>query len=658
MSLPVLPPQPQLPTLHPVTPTIAPYPRSDSARKRPFESIPDISDNWTAPFRDGLPTPPSEMNGVATYNVIPSSAYGSKLDGITLPPYAKISDYPRMNFDGATAMVPTSKPHYQPPVKENNIREQGSQKKSSTNSTASYLQIPSTINNSKGSLAEFAAQMTCLFWFESAAKLKAVEERSPSAGPLAPETMPTVGFQKWVTNILSTTQVSQNVVLLALMFVYRLKKFNPGVRGKKGSEYRLMTIALMLGNKFLDDNTYTNKTWAEVSGITVQEIHIMEVEFLSNIRYNLYASKEEWRQWHVKLGLFADYFNNAPRVAEKSDRPAVPPALRVSPGLAPISRAALCSPSKLPSPPATDALRSHHWPLPLNGLPYAGGACQLPPSDMSLAGSHQNSRKRSRDEAVEELPSKRNTAAMVPNLPVSSALTNIPALPPALPPVMPSTSTSTPTSTSTAPSTSVPSLVPAMPDSVSRLPRPNFPALSLAPTMPPAVSTVPQLPSTGRVMPPVYAPPNTWISQQMPTTTTVAPAVTVPTVPPLSNGLYTSLPDPSRHHNSPFAISSATISPAVSAYSVTPQTHLSPSFFLANRNSPYRPVRSVNTLLIPPPSTSLQQQRSVPFDHMHYQPLGKTISERKTGLLPYLHHEAWPSGPIGQPMFHSSFNFP
>lgn len=91
--------------------------------------------------------------------------------------------------------------------------------------------------------------MTCLFWFESAAKLKAVEERSPSAGSLAPETMPTVGFQKWVTNILSTTQVSQNVVLLALMFVYRLKKFNPGVRGKKGSEYRLMTIALMLGNK-------------------------------------------------------------------------------------------------------------------------------------------------------------------------------------------------------------------------------------------------------------------------------------------------------------------------------------------------------------------------------------------------------------------------
>ena len=58
-----------------------------------------------------------------------------------------------------------------------------------------------------------------------------------------------MGFRKWVVSILSTTQVSQNVILLALMFIYRLKKLNPGVKGKLGSEFRLFTVALMLGNK-------------------------------------------------------------------------------------------------------------------------------------------------------------------------------------------------------------------------------------------------------------------------------------------------------------------------------------------------------------------------------------------------------------------------
>jgi hypothetical protein len=83
--------------------------------------------------------------------------------------------------------------------------------------------------------------------------LQSAEEPPFSNGvvvkPLAPDAVPTMGFLKWVTTILTTTQVTQNVILLALLFIHRLKYFNPAVSGKKGSEYRLLTIALMLGNK-------------------------------------------------------------------------------------------------------------------------------------------------------------------------------------------------------------------------------------------------------------------------------------------------------------------------------------------------------------------------------------------------------------------------
>ena len=95
-------------------------------------------------------------------------------------------------------------------------------------------------------------QITCLFWFESSTTLQLVEESRLGFDPLEPllqEAMPTSGFRKWVTTILSTTQVTQNVISLALMFIHRLKKLNPGVKGKLGSEFRLLTVALMLGNK-------------------------------------------------------------------------------------------------------------------------------------------------------------------------------------------------------------------------------------------------------------------------------------------------------------------------------------------------------------------------------------------------------------------------
>ena len=95
-------------------------------------------------------------------------------------------------------------------------------------------------------------KITSLFWFESTETLLKAEGYSQFSSPvkrLSDEAMPSSGFKKWVVTILSTTQVSQNVILLALLFIYRLKTLNPTVKGRSGSEYRLLTVALMLGNK-------------------------------------------------------------------------------------------------------------------------------------------------------------------------------------------------------------------------------------------------------------------------------------------------------------------------------------------------------------------------------------------------------------------------
>jgi hypothetical protein len=92
--------------------------------------------------------------------------------------------------------------------------------------------------------------MTCLFWFESLATLE--EADNPQRKPVSRLTefaTPLPAFKKWVYSVVGTTQVTENVILLALLFVYRLKTANPNVKGGSGSEYRLLTVALMLGNK-------------------------------------------------------------------------------------------------------------------------------------------------------------------------------------------------------------------------------------------------------------------------------------------------------------------------------------------------------------------------------------------------------------------------
>lgn len=117
--------------------------------------------DWTSALRDGLPTPPTDMNGVAYNASLGSSMYRGKYHA-PAPQYAKSATRVPLAHTVSNATVPQN---YIPPLrKEVTVAtapvETKSQKTSGSNeSIAAYLQIPSTINSSRGSLAEFAAQV-------------------------------------------------------------------------------------------------------------------------------------------------------------------------------------------------------------------------------------------------------------------------------------------------------------------------------------------------------------------------------------------------------------------------------------------------------------------------------------------------------------------
>lgn len=490
---------------------------------------------------------------------------------------------------------------------------------------ATYLQIPGSVNQSKGSLAEFAAEIACLFWFESAATLQYAEISSSYISwehGLVPDATPSTGFRKWVTTILTTTQVSKEVILLALMFIYRLKKFNPSVSGKRGSEFRLLTIALMLGNKFLDDNTYTNKTWAEVSGISVMEIHIMEVEFLSNMRYDLYVSKEEWKSWNTLLGRFGQFYEQASRPVRIPSRSS-----------APVTPIAQTFQHKLPSPPAT-----HHGPPAYSSQGYAptlpNPLSTIPQMSRSPVRQQRNSvlehleRKRSMDFATDLPPAKRLHQAPQPaSNQISTTLT-------------PTTSIYTPNT--------LPALTPESFSTGSNQSINQMPPLMQLPRLPmPRIETTRSL--SNNHLAPLSLPASRAMSTVYPQSSTISPQPITPISagPSTGSNLYhhpnLTLTDGLRQHSN---YASANASPATLAYNpVTSRPGLSPSYFLTNRSSPYRPVRGVNTLLYPPPSASMQNPaRNMAQDQIHYQPLSKAGAERRSGPLPYMAQNAWHQG--------------
>ncbi|KAI9474058.1 MAG: cyclin-domain-containing protein [Benjaminiella poitrasii] len=107
-------------------------------------------------------------------------------------------------------------------------------------------------------------------------------------------------FKLYIQKVLKATQISCTCMILALYYIQRLRLAYPVIHASIGSEVRLFTTALVLANKYLDDNTFTNKTWSEVSSIPVVELNIMEIEFLSALDYNIHTSETTYFAWTVQ----------------------------------------------------------------------------------------------------------------------------------------------------------------------------------------------------------------------------------------------------------------------------------------------------------------------------------------------------------------------
>ncbi|KAJ1549390.1 hypothetical protein HK096_011643, partial [Nowakowskiella sp. JEL0078] len=72
-----------------------------------------------------------------------------------------------------------------------------------------------------------------------------------------------------------------------------------------GSEIRLFTIALHLADSYINDASFTTKSWSEASSIPAHEITTMQREALTFLNWNINVSKEEFELWVEEVMYFS-----------------------------------------------------------------------------------------------------------------------------------------------------------------------------------------------------------------------------------------------------------------------------------------------------------------------------------------------------------------
>ncbi|KAI5862550.1 hypothetical protein GGS23DRAFT_605490 [Durotheca rogersii] len=125
-----------------------------------------------------------------------------------------------------------------------------------------------------------------------------------------PESSVSGAFRKFVNQILTSTRLPSTTILLGMNYLAKrvnMLKQAGTFKPTEGQMWKMLTTSLLLGSKFLDDNTFQNRSWSDVSGISVLELNTMENEWLKHIGWSLYVNLDQsqdynawlknWKEW-------------------------------------------------------------------------------------------------------------------------------------------------------------------------------------------------------------------------------------------------------------------------------------------------------------------------------------------------------------------------
>ena len=105
--------------------------------------------------------------------------------------------------------------------------------------------------------------------------------------------------------------VDEVVVITALLYSRNAHQMLPTCLYPGGCEMGLVVSSLMLADAFINDNAYSCKSWALVSGIGVKTLIQMRRSLLTVFQHDLYVSAECYSQWSATISLMLNASQSA-----------------------------------------------------------------------------------------------------------------------------------------------------------------------------------------------------------------------------------------------------------------------------------------------------------------------------------------------------------
>lgn len=130
-------------------------------------------------------------------------------------------------------------------------------------------------------------------------------------------------FKSLLTSVLYATRLSRSTIVVALEYINQRFCSHPHTEMLESDIFMKMVVAMVLANKFNDDNTFTNRSWCGATGLLIASLNQEERSWLEEMNWelsvvlfehNIRTLEECWSTW-----------------LEKYTEPVSPPASPLSP---------------------------------------------------------------------------------------------------------------------------------------------------------------------------------------------------------------------------------------------------------------------------------------------------------------------------------------
>lgn len=116
---------------------------------------------------------------------------------------------------------------------------------------------------------------------------------------------PKIPILKYLGYLHTNGNCPRSVFIVALILLDRLLIQQPQIKITPNTVHKLFLCSLLTASKFTTDMYYNNITWATIGGLRLEELNVLELEFLFLLRFTIVVTKEEFNKYDHELSVKA-----------------------------------------------------------------------------------------------------------------------------------------------------------------------------------------------------------------------------------------------------------------------------------------------------------------------------------------------------------------